>query len=551
MQIFNNEIQQYISRFVKLVVAPDKFSPEIQKQREEFKYTNLGDGMFKIHEPIETIVNIDGTADFLYNSPKRQRYKKEYYDYYPDRLAASFMQQTPELLYLFGLQPDKSVVSLSKDVHENERLISEKLGFEGKCTEFNKTILNKFILRWILQKNYDAFSECQNDKNKISEYTFHNMLVPFYESIMPNRMHLVTLDYYDTLHDICKGEFFQVVAAKHLKQNLKQIQKEINLDHDGFLFEILMNEDLSSKLFPGLKEREKYHITIATDLKLIAHFSNLPFGRLLQFASPPSVLHRLKPLLRKDWDDILKIVIGHKILDIGGFAGAEEQNGSKTLTEGYTEKIINFANQLFSAKDMRDIYKAYRGYVNQWKKELGTKTFAETAICQNICSYTNTNFLIPTIKEAFKDLKKENPQIYENLTREMRSIGSKKRPAIYLSYGNVMIRNLLNQLKSEYKLNNWEDYTDLANSDQGRFRDKLRLELKNILLLHGKIYTKVRNRIQKSNKRIKSRSIEVLVKKLVKDIQDSSSFEEFNKRKISINYKSHPITVSSKAIPEE
>lgn len=203
---------------------------------------------------------------------------------------------------------------------------------EGKMMaekEYKRTKLSLDLLDWVVNNDYEKFTACQKEGEKLSKGSFEKLrnftLFGFYtdESLYALQVYLV-------INDLGK--------IKSFVEKIKNDYGITSVDHDEILYEGLKRNPTLSESFNSLSE--EYQSMILEGLK--AKFN---MGQFIQCENLPVSLVPLKQLSK----NVVRFYMMHVLYDIGGAAGHVRADGSLTITESYWQ---NFQNAYHSIQTM-------------------------------------------------------------------------------------------------------------------------------------------------------------------------------------------------------
>lgn len=203
---------------------------------------------------------------------------------------------------------------------------------EGKMVaekEYKRTKLSLDLLGWVVNNNYDKFTACQNEGEKLSPESFEKLRNFTMFGLYTDEA-LYALQVYLVINDLGKIQSFV--------EKIKNDYGIDSVDHDEILYEGLKRNPALSESFNSLSE--EYQKMILDGLQ--AKFN---MGQFIQCENLPVSLVPLKQLPK----DVVRFYMMHVLYDIGGAAGHVRGDGSLTITESYWQ---NFQNAYHSIQTM-------------------------------------------------------------------------------------------------------------------------------------------------------------------------------------------------------
>ena len=193
---------------------------------------------------------------------------------------------------------------------------------EGKMMaekEYKRTKLSLDLLGWVVNNDYEKFTACQKEEEKLSKISFEKLrdftLFGLYTDDM-----LYALQVYLVINDLGKIQAFV--------EKIKNDYGITSVDHDEILYEGLKRNPTLSESFNSLDEC--YKNMILEGLK--AKFN---MGQFIRCENLPVNLIPLKKISK----NAVRFYMMHVLYDIGGAAGHVRDDGSLIITESYWQKF--------------------------------------------------------------------------------------------------------------------------------------------------------------------------------------------------------------------
>ncbi|OJJ94696.1 hypothetical protein ASPACDRAFT_1877286 [Aspergillus aculeatus ATCC 16872] len=183
--------------------------------------------------------------------------------------------------------------------------------------EVNRTLVGVLALRWILQKNYATFVECQPEAVRLQPESF-KWICKVFEEGLERDTDLYSIIASMVINDLGKVRY--LAFDYHAKTGV-DISKQ---NHDMILYRAA-----EAGLVPSLERLpEEDQKDILLGIKLGAQFN---FGQLAQAENVPACLFSLTKM--KDHNRAFKLHFMKQILDIAGAAGHLDHTCARKLIE--------------------------------------------------------------------------------------------------------------------------------------------------------------------------------------------------------------------------
>lgn len=193
---------------------------------------------------------------------------------------------------------------------------------EGKMMaekEYKRTKLSLDLLGWVVNNDYEKFTACQKEEEKLSKISFEKLRDFTLFGLYPDDM-LYALQVYLVINDLGKIQSFV--------EKIKNDYGITSVDHDEILYEGLKRNPALSESFNSLDEC--YQNMILEGLK--AKFN---MGQFIRCENLPVNLIPLKKISK----NAVRFYMMHVLYDIGGAAGHVRDDGSLIITESYWQKF--------------------------------------------------------------------------------------------------------------------------------------------------------------------------------------------------------------------
>lgn len=264
-------------------------------------------------------------------------------DAVPSHLVAFLREQLhvlPELALLAGnVQASPEVTHTAVNT---QRTAGHILFGEAPVQEFDRTAMSMYLLHLVLQGDYQRFTQCQLDKEKLSGASFQD-LQAYTTRILNDAPAIHTMLVALAIHDLGKVEMV-----------IKAVQKatgNVHSDHDRVL---LMGLQQCPDLFPSVATLPEHYQQLLLE-KLHMDFQ---VGQYVQAECPAASL----PDATTVREEVLHFHLLHTLYDIAGAAGQSIQNGSATMTEATYQGVQLAATtleQLYAGKTKAEVYESY------------------------------------------------------------------------------------------------------------------------------------------------------------------------------------------------
>ena len=299
---------------------------------------------------------------------------------------------------------------------------------KDNLTEFNRTAVGILVLQWILQNDYENFTACQNNSEKLSPESFEQ-LRQYVKKIVPNNEAADAMITYMVINDLTKIK--SVVAKIQQKSGIQDV------NHDKLLLIALRDYPEISPSFQRLSP--KYQELILNGLS--AEFN---MGQYIFQENFPADLTGLKKLSQNE----LNFYMIHFLCDVDGVLGHLKQDGSAILTEDYW-KIFNLAqNSLSELSKGKTEKEANEIYLDSFGKliEIDNNNKTSTAIKKLCCMLKIYNKDgAQTFLRVFNNLPENIKNI---LVRELNKNGIDDGFAIRIYYAPALVRTMMSHKKT-------------------------------------------------------------------------------------------------------
>lgn len=293
--------------------------------------------------------------------------------------------------------------------------------------EFKRTKLSLDLLKWVLEGDYEHFTECQSDDVKLTKKSFAE-IQQYTRGTLKTNADEYAMQAYLVINDLGKIVSF-----------VEQIERELKLqsvDHDEILYEGLKKRPVLSPTFLALSA--EYQQIILEGLK-----TKFNMGQFIQSENLPANLLPLQGIDPKS----LNFYMLHVFYDIAGAAGHNVSNGSIIITENYWKnfKLANNAINSLICKNETAL-NAYNTYLIERAKMIkldcvSKEDFAIVKICNLIRIYSPTD--AKEVKQSYINLP---VQVKEMLTKELTKDGISNK-GILLYYAPASLSNAVNFFK--------------------------------------------------------------------------------------------------------
>ncbi len=303
---------------------------------------------------------------------------------------------------------------------------------EGKSVsemEFKRTKLSLDLLKWVLEGNYEAFTDCQADDTKLSRNSFSE-IQKYTRSTLKTDADIYAMQAYLVINDLGK-----IVSFVHQIESKLHLQ---SVDHDELLYEGLKEMPELSPTFSDLLS--KYQNIILTGLR-----TKFNMGQFIQSENLPA---SLLPLQGIDYLS-LNFYMLHVFFDIAGAAGHVKNNGSVIVTDAYWKNFKAANDSIYAMLEGKiSATEAYNRYLLKRAKMLGldcikNEDLAVVKICNLIRIFSAKDASI--VKNCYNDLP---IQVKEMLTKELVKDGIYDK-GILLYYAPATLSNAVNYFKKE------------------------------------------------------------------------------------------------------
>lgn len=357
--------------------------------------------------------------------------------------AAKLFERMPELLLLAG-----AVQATPEGAGSGKGSISEKI-FGQKHIEFDRTAVGISVLNWILQDDYEHFTECQPEGVRLSRESFDELrdytcrvlqsndgTEALLALIVLSRTGMVRTDAWAAM-----VAFMAVNDLTKIDEVVHGIEKQhgiSDVDHDKVLYRALTaNPDVSpsfARLLPEFK-----------NMILEGLSAEFNIGQLMQGECPAGSLRKVSTLSSAALDFYLL----HAFCDIAGAAGHMNEKGSLVMTEPTYRSFKLAVESLEKLREGRGIEEVYWDYFRKRADQYGLDVSrpAERALTRVACMLRLSNEAeVRTLKGAFESLPQNVQGI---LTRELNMNGTQDGQAILPYYAPAMFANLRKAFSSE------------------------------------------------------------------------------------------------------
>lgn len=260
--------------------------------------------------------------------------------------------------------------------------------------EYKRTLCSIYLLNYVLEGNYEAFSKCQK-AGRITLKSF-NEIRGYVKSVLQTQEDEEAMRTFLVINDLGKvGDF------------VKKIQETTgfeSVDHDMIMYEGLKMHPEYSPTFNRLDQ--KYKNLILEGLK-----TNFNMGQYIQCECLPA---NLLPLLEIT-DEAFDFYMIHVLFDIGGAAGHVVSDGTIIINELYWKKF-SYALDILSdyIKGICDAEDAYDAYIEKTNQIYKVSDYSVMKLC-NLLKLTDATEAA-TVQEAFNSLDNSIKKVIYNET---------------------------------------------------------------------------------------------------------------------------------------
>ena len=293
--------------------------------------------------------------------------------------------------------------------------------------EYERTVCGIELLYYVLDDQYEKFTECQNPK-RLSKTTFEKIRT-YTKSIIQTKDDLDAITTYLIINDL--GKIHSVIDEIKEKLNIESV------DHDDLLFEGLKNIEHLSPSFDKLSKEYQ-------DIILDGLSTKFNFGQFIQSENLPYNLPIGMNSNKKSFD----FYMIHILYDIAGAAGHTTRKGTPIIDDDFWNKFILAEKCLESIESQNDLKYAYFDYLDGRKKVLGLNnndesSYAVTRIC-NMMRISDKKLA----QEMLFAFQNQELNVRAILEKELNMTGIDDK-GILLYYAPAMLSNAWNSFKEK------------------------------------------------------------------------------------------------------
>ncbi len=414
----------------------------------------------------------------------------------PVQIISTVYQRYPEMGWLTGDITITPEASHSRD--DDKKTIGEQIFphmTREDVVEFDRTAVGILNLIWVLQGDYEAFTQCQKAEVKLSRESF-NELRRYTQAILPEVEDLRAMIIYMVINDLGKipqfiekvrtkrasklaldtitlGEAVRSLTAYTVKKDLgliKQISDKLDkdlgaesVDHDVALVEGLQTAPEESPSFLNLAGKDRENLLTG----LQARFN---VGQFIQGENVPASLAGLHDINQRG----LECYLLHALYDIAGAAGQFVQNGSAVMTEPLYQGFklaIESINELLQGKSLVEVYDSF---LNKKMGPCGLDIAEpqQRAIARLACMLRySTKEEVAELQDVFANL---HPNIQAILKQELNKNGVDDGFATLIYYSPPILANTIKSHKG-----NRSEALNLGLTTLARIYQEARIAIKN------------------------------------------------------------------------
>ena len=327
------------------------------------------------------------------------------------------LQRYPELYWLTG---DVNATP-EWQVNNSSGSVSEKL-FGKKHVEFDRTIVGIECLKFVVNNEYDKFTECQKETVKMTPDNFKK-LRDFTLNVIKTPQDMDTILAYTVINDLGKIKEFVETVETSTNQKTK--------DHDEALLLALKTMPDKIPSFNRLSENNKNDIINALD-------ADFNLAQFVQGECLPGNLSKIKTIN----NHAMNLYLAHVFYDVAGAAGHVASNGSLVMNNnvfnGYMQGIESVKENALKGE-----LETYDSFLSKKAQDynLPISTKEEKAIVRlAIMSRAATPKDALQILDAFQNLSVEEQK---NLLNGLAKDGISEN-GILLYYSPAFIQNMIN-----------------------------------------------------------------------------------------------------------
>ncbi len=295
---------------------------------------------------------------------------------------------------------------------------------DGKVlTEFNRTIMWVLTMIWVLEWDYENFTNCQKN-NKLTKESFFQ-LVNKTKELLKDDTDIEAMIVYMVINDLWK--------IKNIVKQAKEDFEIQNVDHDKILQELLEKNPEISPSFQKLDNNYK---------ELILEWLKVEFNlwQFIQWENLPANLSKLKEVNN---EEALKWYLLHIFYDIAGVAWHIVQNWSPVITEETYQWFNLSIESLKGLQKWEDEKAVYNNYLKQRAEKLwfNINNKEDRALTRISCML---RYFDEKESEILKDVFNSLEENTKNILIEELNKNWIDDSAILLYYSPALLVNILN-----------------------------------------------------------------------------------------------------------
>lgn len=332
---------------------------------------------------------------------------------------------------------------------EGDRTVGQVLFPEltkDQVKEFDRTAVGLLAFNWVMDGDYDSFTECQPENQKLSRESFQR-LREFTRKIVPDDDARNAMNVYLVVNDLTK--------VNSVVEELEKRTGEKQIDHDVLLLDVLKNHKDLSPSFAALPS--KYQELVINGLS--AKFN---MGHLSQAEGPAAIMTGLKDVDAES----LNFYLVHVLYDTAGVVGHIKQNGSLVMNEPTfrnMEMAIEAIDYLRSGHTETESYDhMLEARSKDWDLDIN-KNPADKAVARVACmlrlSGAGDKQKVDIIKSSLESIGEEHRNL---LIHELNKSGLDGDNAILIYYGPAILANAETAFKKQNDTNSFAHSIDIG-----------------------------------------------------------------------------------------
>lgn len=293
---------------------------------------------------------------------------------------------------------------------------------EESLSEFNRTALSLLAVEWVLSGDYEAFTACQADADRLSRESFGD-LKAYTQSILVDDNAKEALRVSLIIKDLSKNE--NIIERLAAETGLQEIS------HDAILVEAL-------KRFPDVTPSFSRLTPYDQELVLKALETQFKLGQFIQGENVAASLDGLQDLSQAALD----LQNLEALFDIASAAGHSTQDGSMIITESTCQNFGMAVNALADVHS-RPLAETYDAFLQQKANQLGIDDITDPtdrALTRLSCMF---HYATPeqtaNLRHVFGQLPAVTQAILEH---ELAQTGIDDGYATLLYYAPALLNNL-------------------------------------------------------------------------------------------------------------